>query len=75
MAGFQNSFDSQSVTNVVLFEIDEDNMVSRRPVEQGAVKAVLNEHRFFFFCLHAKMNINKWPILNVGCCVGWEPYR
>ena len=48
MAGFQNSFDSQSVTNVVLFEIDEDNMVSRRPVEQGAVKAVLNEHRFFF---------------------------
>lgn len=48
MAAFQNSFDSQSVTNVVLFEIYEDNMVSRRPEEQGAVKAVLDDHRFFF---------------------------
>lgn len=47
MAGFQNSFDSQSVTNVVLFEIYEDNMVSRRPDEQGAVKAVLDDCRFF----------------------------
>lgn len=58
MAGFQNSFDSQSVTNVVLFEIFEDNMVSRRPEEQGAVKAVLDDCRFF--CLDAKLNINKW---------------
>lgn len=48
MAAFQNSFDSQSVTNVVLFEIYEDNMVSRRPEEQGAVKAVLDDRRFFF---------------------------
>lgn len=48
MAAFQNSFDSQSVTDVVLFEIYEDNMVSRRPEEQGAVKAVLDDRRFFF---------------------------
>lgn len=74
MAGFQNSFDSQSVTNVVLFEIYEDNMVSRRPDEQGAVKAVLDDCRFFF-CLNAKMSFNKWRILKVGCNVGWEPYR
>lgn len=59
MAAFQSSFDSQSVTNVVLFELYEDNMVSCRPVEQGAVKAVLDDRRFFF-CLDAKMNINKW---------------
>lgn len=41
----QNRFGSQSVTNVVLFEICEDNMVPHRPEEEGIVKAVLDDGR------------------------------